>query len=529
METPAIAPETRAYSYIRFSTPQQSGGDSQSRQTDKAARYAAEHGLTLDTELKLNDLGVSAYRGKNAKAGNLGVFLRAVEDGTVQPGSYLLIENFDRLTRDDIPDAVPLLMQIVNSGIVVVTLTNNEVYSRERLRQEPWAMHIVLSELIRANQESFRKSQLVGDAKARKRVRLAAGELKGKPYTRQTPAWIKWDDNSEEYALVPKRAEIVREVFKLADSGWGLDRIAKDFNKRRIETWASNKGRRAAYWHGSYLRKIVASKAAIGLFTPHKTARDKDTGARKDIPLDAVPLWPAAVDEDVYWRVRRRFDTTAPRGKNASGYVKSLVAGVAKCTCGGSMIRISKGATKGKHYVYLLCGRANAKARGCAHLPVHYEDVEKALRVNARTIVKCAPRGKNTEQLEKQIVDLQGHVDALDGDVYALAILAAREKSPAAAKLLRDKERELEGHRATLRELRAQRDTLTVASVRGRLDNLEKALTREPFDIVEANQALRQTMKKIVIEPLAANLEIHWHHSEETEDVPFYTRHKKWD
>jgi Resolvase, N terminal domain len=86
----------RAYSYIRFSTPQQAKGDSHRRQADKAARYAAEHGLVLDAELNLTDLGVSAYRGKNAKTGALGVFLRAVEDGTVPRGSFLLIENIDR-------------------------------------------------------------------------------------------------------------------------------------------------------------------------------------------------------------------------------------------------------------------------------------------------------------------------------------------------------------------------------------------------------------------------------------------------
>ena len=59
--------EPRAYSYVRFSTPAQARGDSFARQTDKAAQYAAEHGLTLDTELKLTDSGVTAYRSKNAK------------------------------------------------------------------------------------------------------------------------------------------------------------------------------------------------------------------------------------------------------------------------------------------------------------------------------------------------------------------------------------------------------------------------------------------------------------------------------
>jgi DNA invertase Pin-like site-specific DNA recombinase len=95
-----VPPEVvKAYSYIRFSTPQQSLGDSLRRQTEKAAKYALEHGLTLDTELNLSDLGVSAYRQSNAKKGALRVFLDALEAGHVAAGSYLLIENMDRLSR----------------------------------------------------------------------------------------------------------------------------------------------------------------------------------------------------------------------------------------------------------------------------------------------------------------------------------------------------------------------------------------------------------------------------------------------
>ena len=75
-----IRPEvTRAYSYVRFSTPSQAAGASLQRQAERAAKYALEHGLTLDTELNMKDLGVSAFRGKNARTGALGGFLEAVQ------------------------------------------------------------------------------------------------------------------------------------------------------------------------------------------------------------------------------------------------------------------------------------------------------------------------------------------------------------------------------------------------------------------------------------------------------------------
>jgi hypothetical protein len=81
--------QPKAYSYKRFSTPAQEHGDSLRRQTAMAQAWADRKGVPLDTELNLTDRGVSAYTGANKDVGNLGAFLRAVEDGTVPKGSWL--------------------------------------------------------------------------------------------------------------------------------------------------------------------------------------------------------------------------------------------------------------------------------------------------------------------------------------------------------------------------------------------------------------------------------------------------------
>ena len=128
MNAPLRTEAPRAYSYVRFSTPSQAAGASLQRQSERAAKYAVDHGLTLDTELNMNDLGVSAFRGTNARTGALGEFLEAVQKGYVERGSYLLIENMDRLSRADIITAQGLFSLLISSGITVVTLTNGEVY-----------------------------------------------------------------------------------------------------------------------------------------------------------------------------------------------------------------------------------------------------------------------------------------------------------------------------------------------------------------------------------------------------------------
>jgi DNA invertase Pin-like site-specific DNA recombinase len=525
MSVPVETTEPRAYSYVRFSTAQQEAGATIQRQVDKATKFALEHGLTLDTELKMTDPGVSAFRGKNARTGALGGFLEAVNKGYVPKGSYLLIENIDRLSRDDILEAQTLFQQLILSGINLVTLSNGETYSRERLREEPEAIFYVVLEQIRTNRESARKSQLIGDAKARKKKRLMEGALAGEPYTRQTPAWIAWSDDERQYKLIPEREAIVREIFEAADAGVGVDGIARSLNERRVPTW-QGKGKRktADHWRNSYIRKILTSTAPIGTFTPHTTTHDETTRARKDEPMQPVEnLFPVAVDAETYWRVNRKLTARAPRGRNARRPPKAITAGITYCaTCGRAVTRVDK-----QDYIYLVCSRAHMRAAGCEYKAVRYDAVEEALRNNANKLIKEAPRGKSAAALDKRIEVLQANAGGAENLVFEAAEAYAHEKSPALRRLLSEREQELKDIQKQLRDLRNQRDTLTAASVRDRLKAVERVLTQN-VGVTETNAVLRDAIRRIVLDPENACLWIRWHHSDETQDIMFYSRHKDW-
>ena len=86
----------KAYSYIRFSTPEQLKGDSLRRQLESSRKYALEHNLVLDESLR--DLGVSAFKGKNATEGALKRFMELIDAGQVEQGSILILESLDRLS-----------------------------------------------------------------------------------------------------------------------------------------------------------------------------------------------------------------------------------------------------------------------------------------------------------------------------------------------------------------------------------------------------------------------------------------------
>jgi hypothetical protein len=447
-----------------------------------------------------------------------------VKEGRVAPGSVLLIENIDRLTRTDIPEATGLFLQIISAGISIVTLTNRQAYSRESLSDEPWAMFVIVSELIRANQESARKSGLLADVYERKRRDAASGQAKTKPFTRMLPAWLVWSEETSAHELVPERAEVLHSIFEKADAGWSKHRIARWLNKRQVDTWGQGK-RKAEFWHSSYIQKLLTSQAVLGTFTPHRATKDK-TGARKRKPLDPINnYWPAVIDRDLFDRVEAQAKATAARGRNAGAEPRSIFAGVIKCgRCGGAVVRV----TKGKH-VYLVCSRANAKAHGCEYRAVRYASAEQALRVNARALIEEAPRGRETVEMDEEIRGWDEEVSALMDEAREVVDVVVRDKSQAAQRRLREKEAELEEARERLRELRTRRDAVAGPSVRRRLAAVQAALEQKPFNVVEANKALKQAVAKIVMFPERARLTIHWRHAEEPQELPFHSRHMRWD
>jgi hypothetical protein len=73
----------KGYSYLRYSSPKQTLGDSERRQIAPTAEYAAELGIELDETLI--DRGLSGYHGKH-RAGPLGRFVERVERGEIDRG-----------------------------------------------------------------------------------------------------------------------------------------------------------------------------------------------------------------------------------------------------------------------------------------------------------------------------------------------------------------------------------------------------------------------------------------------------------
>src|ERR1700733_6235156 len=173
----------KAFSYLRYSTPEQGQGDSVRRQLELSRSYAEKYGFVLDESLK-PDKGVSAFHGLNRIQGNLGAFLDDIKSGKVEKGSALLVESLDRLSREEVEEALYQFLDIVRSGIEVHTLSDGAVYRRGAIKTEQLMLSLFV--MSRANEESQRKSERVGAAWNQKK-RNANGQ---EAITSRLPLWL---------------------------------------------------------------------------------------------------------------------------------------------------------------------------------------------------------------------------------------------------------------------------------------------------------------------------------------------------
>jgi DNA invertase Pin-like site-specific DNA recombinase len=479
----------------------------------------------LDNELTFQDKGVSGFTGANIETGELGVFLERVRDSTIPRGSWLLVENLDRISRQAARKAMRVIEAIVEAGITVVDLSDGgREYSAAALDKDPFLLIMLVLKFIRSNEESATKGARVAKAHAARRQKFASQETLTKPYTRKLPAWIRWSESTSRYELIEERVAVLRQIFEMADAGVGQHSIAVRLNQTKVNTWDAGKSK-APYWHRSYIRKLLTNKAAIGVFVPHRVEKADGKSARKLIAETPIThRFPAAIDRELFERVNARLSTTGARGKNADAPVRSIFAGMLKCQhCGGTVTRINKG-----KWAYLVCSTAHAKAGTCKYSSVPHDDAEREMRRVIHQVLDEAPRGNDTGEMDDKIGQLKVEVDAGEDVVNELLDLTISDKSRAARQRLRDAENELDRLKGTLRETMERRDTLTSTNVKLRLAAVEKALTAENGDTGEANKALRAAVRRMVMRPQAGRLDIHWHHADEPQEVVFMTSRFDW-
>jgi DNA invertase Pin-like site-specific DNA recombinase len=201
-----------AYSYTRLSTKEQLKGDGARRQIEDRDRWLAAHpDAVLNTEFALVETK-SAFRGDHARTGRLSLFLRAIEDGRIPRGSVLLLESYDRLSREQLMDSVYLLLGILRAGIDVVTFGSGPHEFRHDATGADQMMALMYSMMVlaRANEESEIKSHrgaAVWDTRRKKaRTSLTVFRAGNKP------PWLDFDNEKSVWIVNKQRAKVVKRI-----------------------------------------------------------------------------------------------------------------------------------------------------------------------------------------------------------------------------------------------------------------------------------------------------------------------------
>lgn len=298
---------------MRFSDPRQASGHSSERQMTYARRWAQEHGLALDESLTLRDEGLSAYHQHHIKSGALGVFLAAVEQGKIAPGSVLVVEGLDRLSRAEPIQAQAQLAQIINAGISVVTASDGKVYSRERLKSNPMDLVYSLLVMIRAHEESDTKSKRVLASIRRQCQGWLAGTYRGLIRNGKDPVWVRRMDDAWE--LIPERVEAVHEGLRLYRIGYGAKRIIESLQEKGLSL--TGRGPQALQ-----IYRLIRQRALLG---------------EKEIEVDGesfrLPGYYPALLTPAEWEDLQVLASGRGRRK-ASGPVPHILTGMGITVCG---------------------------------------------------------------------------------------------------------------------------------------------------------------------------------------------------
>lgn len=362
-----------AYSYVRFSRPEQLHGDSLRRQIEASQAWCDRNGYVL-SDLELRDKGKSAFRGTHRKQGKLAVFLEMVESDKIEKGAVLLLENLDRLTRENIGTAVTLINSLLDAGIQVVTLSPERKYTKSSWNNLGQIMEMIV-QLALAHDESLKKSERLAKAWSRKRAILDDCKL-----TSVCPAWLELSEDKARFKQIPEAVAVVRRVYKLAADGLGTNGITRLLNDEEVPPI----GRRvnSTTWHKSYVTKILKNRAVVGEFQPHIKTED---GKRQPEGDPIANYFPPIIDEALFYRVQdalqRRQTQRGPSGKAVANLLTGLVRDARD---GCSMTLVDKGAKSSG--AQLVSSGAQRKENGSRYLAFSYPAIEKAVLMWCREL-----------------------------------------------------------------------------------------------------------------------------------------------
>lgn len=480
----------KAYSYSRLSTEKQLSGQGLERQKDSIEKYVRDNNLILVENFE--DIGLSGYTGANKKIGKFGTFIRAIEDGEIDSNCTLIVESLDRISRQEVIKAQSNFIQLINAGVEIVTLIDNQKYNSETIQESPHLMFISLATMIRANEESEVKSKRLKSVWNKKRT-----FAKSKIITKKAPAWLividgKFEEKGSSFKTIKK-------IFDLSISrGMGTLAITKYLNEhiQNYPTFSS-----ANKWTKSYITKIIKNPSVYGELQSHITE------GRKRIKIgDPIPdYYPKVIKKETFLLAQQLMSKRAlgGGGRHAKSYY-NIFFKLLKCgNCGGTLGYFNKGKKGGKR---LGCYNA-LHNNNCDSLTVSYDEFENKFinymnEINWRPIIEDGAldekRNIVLEKLATLKKDFSEKTEDYDKTMANISTLETKEMDRF-LNLLKGKENNLQLLQAEIEKFEFELSELNIISNSGEnfeIDEIIKKLKKS----TEARQKINNQLRSIITE-----------------------------
>lgn len=396
-----MSDKPKAYSYVRLSTPEQLKGDSVRRQLKATDDYVRANNMEL-VEI-MQDRGVSAFKGKNAELGELSRILDMISDGTIAEDSYLIVEAFDRLSRQNIMEAIALFSKIIQAGVNIVTLVDGKVYRRSSVGENSIDLIYAAIVMIRAHEESVTKSIRLSAAWENKRNIARSGKVT----MHKLPQWLKYSDCGDAIEVIDDRADIIRMIFEMCRDGYGAYSVARFLNEKKIATWGRSK-----FWHESYVKKILDSRGVLGEYQPRKFAQSGNKQNRITAGEPIIGYYPRIIDDILFEQAAAAAVARKTTGQGRKGkHLSNLFTGLLKCSACGSGLRFIDKGPGPKGGQYLRCSAAQI-SQECSAYGARYQIIEDMLlkwigSVNFETAVNRQKWENELQRLNEEKTELQ--------------------------------------------------------------------------------------------------------------------------
>lgn len=315
-----IDPEKVAI-YIRWSTDEQTDGTTLEVQRDACLFYARSQGWIVPEERIFVDDG---YSGGTLDRPGMTRIRELVQAGKIE---CVIVYKIDRLSRN-----------IVDATSLVLSEWEGKCYLK--CVSEPVDTTTDLGRMIfsiLATFADFERSQIRSRTFTGRVKRAAEGRHPGF----RLPLGYKHGSTPGEILIDEAEAAIVRRIFQLYASGYGIKKIASILNGEGAPTKLGNK------WAVRSIKVILRNPRYIGEWsfgTTQKNKADNGEGPRR-IPTEA-PLATAKrpdlaiIPVELWEQCQAILDDVAERLRQTSGRAISsehLLSGLVRCRCGHTM------------------------------------------------------------------------------------------------------------------------------------------------------------------------------------------------